>query len=498
MRKTTAAFVVLALVLAAWGDEAEAPQAGAASTSTATAGPPVTPSGALGGYQPVSDVGQHAKMSADVCDVNTLLDARPIDFATIGVIYRDGRHSTEANGSKRTLGKFAREPRSTENLLGRYERYLGAGWLDAFASAAIGGTGPFAGEADLVRRQGVQKGVRNQVLVAWAFHELDAAVDKATKSNFDKDTGAPHNWDEARAYYHGERPECAPYATAEERGREFGTGSAVNEAILAAMQQGLKALLAEDTTGAAKARDEVVRQVTITYIQSAIKYSAEMDAALAQGKADDARVWQAEGWAYFRVIEPLIAGVNPTSARAVTGVFDLKARPAPGSGEKVVSALAKTYEALGIRPSEVGQYRATKVLSTFGPDDGFVSEPDMGLVFASLDPLAHDMLSLAWLVESRRALPASRRSGPIDDPNTSSLAVNFGNRIVTHWLGGIGQALRTQHLTRHDLDTLWDDRVLRRAFELAGGVPRVELEDADGSFPAELRGKLEAELALPA
>jgi uncharacterized protein (DUF362 family) len=141
---------------------------------------------------------------------------------------------------------------------------------------------------------------------------------------------------------------------------------------------------------------------------------------------------------------------------------------------------------------------ATRVLSTFGPDDGHVSEPDPGLVFASPDALAHDMLSLAWLVESRRALPASRRSGAIDDPNTSSLAVNFANRIVTHWLGGIGEALRAQHLARHDLETLWDDRVLRRAFELAGGVPRVELADADGSLPAELRGKLAAELALPA
>jgi uncharacterized protein (DUF362 family) len=141
---------------------------------------------------------------------------------------------------------------------------------------------------------------------------------------------------------------------------------------------------------------------------------------------------------------------------------------------------------------------ATRVLSTFGPDDGFVSEPDTGLVFASADPLAHDMLSLAWLVENRRALPASRRSGPIDDPNTSRLAVNLGNRIVTAWLGGLREALRMQPLARYDLHGVWDDRVLRRAFELAGGVPRVELSDADGSLPAQLRGRLEALLALPA
>ncbi len=257
----------------------------------------------------------------------------------------------------RTLGNFARAARSTEHVLGRYERHLGSAWLDSFASAAIGGSGVFAGEADLVRRQGIQKAARDQVLVAWTFHELDASVDKALKGDYAADTGAPHNWDEARAYYHGEKPECAPHATADERGREFGTGSAVNAGILAAMQRGLQALLARDTSGAAKARDEIVRNVTITYIQSAIKYSANMDAALVQGKMDDARVFQAEGWAYFRVIEPLIAQVNPGAATAVAGIFNLDAQPAPGSGERVTRVFAETYKALKIHSSEVGQYR---------------------------------------------------------------------------------------------------------------------------------------------
>lgn len=357
MKKTAAALAALGLALAGCADTT-VPKAAAAPTTTTTE-PAVTPSGALGGYQPVSDVAQHAKMSLDVCDINALLDSSPIDFAAVGAIYRDGRHSTEANGSKRTLGKFAAEPRSLEDTLGRYERYLGARWLDSFVSAAINGTAPFAGESDAVRRQGVQKGVRNQILVAWALHELDAAVEKAGKASFTKASGAPHNWDEAWAYYRGEKPECAAYATAEERGKEFGTGSAVNEGILAAMNQGLKALLAKSTTGAAKARDEVARQITITYLQSAIKYAAEVDTALAQGKVDEARVWQAEGWAYFRVIEPLVAKVNTTAARAVVDVFELGTKPAPGSAEKVAGALAKAYPALGIRASEVGEYRAS-------------------------------------------------------------------------------------------------------------------------------------------
>jgi hypothetical protein len=149
-----------------------------------------------------------------------------------------------------------RESRSSEDLLGRYERYLGAGWLDAFASGAIDGKVPFAAA-----------------------------------------TGAPHNWDEAWAYYYGEKPGCAPHATAEERGKEFGTGSAVNQAILAAMKRGLAALEAKDAAGAAEARGEVVRQITITYLRSSLKHAAQIDADLAGGKAADARIWQAEGWA---------------------------------------------------------------------------------------------------------------------------------------------------------------------------------------------------------
>ncbi len=140
---------------------------------------------------------------------------------------------------------------------------------------------------------------------------------------------------------------------------------------------------------------------------------------------------------------------------------------------------------------------ATKVLSTFGPDTGTVSEPETGLVFASSEPLSHDMLSLAWLVEARRKLPASQRSGMIDDPNTSEFAANAANRLVTYWLGGFSESTRMQRLPRYDLASIWDDRTLRRAFELAGGVPRVELADANEACPPDLRAKLERELTLP-
>jgi len=86
VKSTAASFVALGLTLAGSGDDG-GNGAVEASPTTMTE-PAVTPSGPLGGYQPVSDVAQHAKVSADVCDINALLDASPIDFAAVGALAR--------------------------------------------------------------------------------------------------------------------------------------------------------------------------------------------------------------------------------------------------------------------------------------------------------------------------------------------------------------------------------------------------------------------------
>jgi uncharacterized protein (DUF362 family) len=141
---------------------------------------------------------------------------------------------------------------------------------------------------------------------------------------------------------------------------------------------------------------------------------------------------------------------------------------------------------------------ATKVLTTFGPDQGRVVEPETGLVFGSSDVVAHDMVSLAWLIEARAGLSPAQRDGLLDDPNTSPVFVNVANRVVVQWLGGLGQMLRTQRLGRYDLETIWDDRVLRRAFQVFGGVPRIDLVAAEGRLPSPQTERLAAAVTLPA
>ncbi len=306
----------------------------------------------ISGYKPASNVTSHSLVVKDVGEINALF-TDPYDYDAINTLYTDGKNSVKSSGSVRTIKGFASSERS-EDIWDDYVAYYGeASWLDSFVSSAINGTGAFAGEADGVRKQGIQKGIQNQVMIAWAIHELIAALDKAHDGNFDPEKGAPHNWDEAWAFYAGVEPGSGPFGTADKRGGNFGTGTAVNDAILASMNDGRDALLAGDVKGAQAASDEIIRQIQITYIQASIRYASKMTGDLAAGDAEKARIHQAEGWAFFRVIEPMIAAADPSVAATIDGIYNLENEPTdPGS--KVLDALESVYPALGITKSEVG------------------------------------------------------------------------------------------------------------------------------------------------
>ena len=311
----------------------------------------------MGAYQPVSDVDSHADVVLDVCEINSLLpkDA-PLDYDAIERVYTEGGNSVKGDGSIRTIAGFARSERD-ERIWNDYVAYYGdPTWLDSFVMSAIEGTGAFAGESDLVRRQGIQKGIQNQVMVAWAIHELVAALGKAAQDNFDPASGAPHNWDEGWAFYHGAEPGCGPYATADKRGGNFGTGTAVNAALAAAFTEGVEALVDGSAAGGGIATAKIMQQLSVTYVQATIRYAHVMDGDLESGDTDAARVHQAEGWAFFRVIEPLVAGVDADAAATIASYYDLSAGPPrAGAGDAVQAALESVYAGLGITAAQVGE-----------------------------------------------------------------------------------------------------------------------------------------------
>lgn len=132
---------------------------------------------------------------------------------------------------------------------------------------------------------------------------------------------------------------------------------------------------------------------------------------------------------------------------------------------------------------------ADKILTTYGPDKGYVIEPQTGLVIASLSVVAHDMVSLAWLILGRSETHPGKKTA-FNDPNTSQAIVSPANRYVVGLLGGIGPAIQAEKLIRYDLNEISDDRTLKRAYELFGGRPRVNIEAANELLPAGLKKRL--------
>jgi uncharacterized protein (DUF362 family) len=136
---------------------------------------------------------------------------------------------------------------------------------------------------------------------------------------------------------------------------------------------------------------------------------------------------------------------------------------------------------------------ADKILATFGPDAGRVCQPETGLVIASESVVAHDMVSLAWLIETRRAMPGLARNSFMDK---SRLLAWIGNRVVVGFLGDWKAALGSKAFVKNRLDTIWDDRVLNHAYRVLGGRPEILLKAANGLVPADLQQSLR-EMTIP-
>lgn len=311
-----------------------------------------------GGYDYASNVDNHRLLVLDMCDMNDLLGAETIDFEAVADIYNNGSNAEKSDGSFRTLGGFA----SAEGKKHAHDTYYGTpGSLNVFITSALEGTGMFAGESDAVRKQGIQKGMQNQALVAYAVHELNSALVKAEDGDFE---GAVHNWDEGWAFYHGANGACGPYGTANKRGGNYGTLGAdgetatANEAILGAMIAGRDALLRGNAGGAKSAAALVKRGVVITYSQAVMRYASKVASDLEAGDTAKARIHQAEGYAFWRVLEPEIGALGeefqPT-LDTLNSAYQLNNDPGTGASvNDIQNSLYPLWAILQIGSDDIG------------------------------------------------------------------------------------------------------------------------------------------------
>jgi uncharacterized protein (DUF362 family) len=139
---------------------------------------------------------------------------------------------------------------------------------------------------------------------------------------------------------------------------------------------------------------------------------------------------------------------------------------------------------------------ADKVLATLGPDLGHVFAPPQGLVIASRSMIAHDLISLAWLLKHWRQAPWLNKQG-LTDPSSSQFVSNMANRVVTGILGGWRWGFSAETIEHSPLPNIWRDRTLIRACELMGGVPTVQLQPTQSTLSPQLLDELASMVALP-
>ena len=140
---------------------------------------------------------------------------------------------------------------------------------------------------------------------------------------------------------------------------------------------------------------------------------------------------------------------------------------------------------------------ADKILATLGPDLGHVFAPQQGLVIASQSMIAHDLVSLAWLLKHWRQAPWLHKQA-LTDPSSSKFVTNMANRVLVATLGGWKQGFSAETMENSPLPNIWRDRTLIRACELMGGVPTVQLQPTQSSISPQLLAELSSMVALPA
>ena len=95
--------------------------------------------------------------------------------------------------------------------------------------------------------------------------------------------------------------------------------------------------------------------VVITYSQAVIRYASLIEGDLAEGDQAGAEAHQAEGLAFWRVIEAYATEAG-ADGDIINDVFDLANEPgANGFGDEVQGALEQAWDNLGISADEIGE-----------------------------------------------------------------------------------------------------------------------------------------------
>lgn len=270
-------------------------------------------------------------------------------------------------------------------------------WMHTFIDDAI--SGATSDQPDDVRKVYVQKEARDGIMTSLMLEFLDDAHDEIANGSGDIEQlkhDAREEWDAAWAVYFGSNTDqdngvnttqkCAPYGTAERKAADFGGYNDVNGNIaynIWAGQEIIEGIESEDdlataAEGLQEQINEIVIQLIVTYLRSAVRYAERMDAGAALERAahefDDVAEFkgqgltyvqkaQAEGYVFTKVVIPLVAEYDPEAADYLMDAFS----DIPETEDEVLNdyeevlpgvleAVGSVLEAIGITEEDFGVY----------------------------------------------------------------------------------------------------------------------------------------------
>lgn len=261
-------------------------------------------------YTPVSDVDAHAAIGADFASIKQQLanakDAKPVDWAAVKTSFSTGGASKKSDGTNRTLASLVKAPEAV-----------------AHVTAAIDG----GEETDAVRAQRIEKGITALRHVK-ILDEIEAAKTKLAEAKTDPKDGAPHNVDEAWAFYTAGGN--GVQSTAVKRGDDF--KKPLDQPILAALTATQTAAVAGNRQAFDSAHRTLSSTLNHVFYLATYKY---LDTG-----GDPVR--RAEGESFYLAIAPTTKKAAPEADAAIIAAFasgDAKAGRAALNSSAVTDAL---------------------------------------------------------------------------------------------------------------------------------------------------------------
>ena len=336
-------------------------------------GDQITVSKIVAGYDPASDVAQHALLDKDVRRMGVL--AGNGDFVNAYRIYSQGWNSYKTNSADGTFKSwrnykgFASESKLSKFQEGRDMNtyYSGYDGLDKFVTSALQATSPHSKDTDgTARKEMAIKGLQFGVNLYYVIREFYDAVDDCTAGQLTNNYGNVHAWDEGVMFWAGSLEGADGsgngellHMLAEKRSGQYDyttsvhgkTASSVNADLLVQFKAGEAHLVDGKCLDANPIIKKVISLMIVPIIQGAQRYAWKVGS----GSSNTPKS-RAEGWAFASSILPMIHACRPASATTIVKNMDYNAEPPMADGAAAVfEAFQKTFSCLGVTCEDIGE-----------------------------------------------------------------------------------------------------------------------------------------------